>query len=140
MPQPRLAETADHGHGKQRRHRRVALFVEGVIDPFAVVQEVIEIELEAPTRLETDNAFKEIVIGGLAVGSKAHDLAFIAVLIVADELADHSVDNSQGMGKENTVQDLDVGATAQGSQRRRKVAEAVDAQDSRLIELGDQET
>ena len=48
----------------------------------------------------------------LAVGSEAHDFAFVAVFVVADELADHGVDAAEGVRQEYAFEHFDVVAFA----------------------------
>src|SRR5690348_11603030 len=68
--------------------------------------EVIEIQLEVSVPRKDDFA-DGLAVSVTAIGGEAHDLAFIAILLVADELAHHGVKAAQGVGNENAVEHLD---------------------------------
>src|SRR5450755_1280261 len=69
----------------------------------------------------------------LAVRRQAHHFAFIAILAVTDEFANHGVETAQRMRKEHTVENFDLIAFAPRHHRRNKIARAVVAEPSGLF-------
>src|SRR5437660_527180 len=64
----------------------------------------------------------------LAIGCEAHDFALIAVLFVADELADHCVKRTQRMRQKNTIEHLNMVALAAGRHGGDKISRTVVAE------------
>src|SRR5437870_6017495 len=108
----------------------MALLVEGVIDSVAMVQEIIEIKLEPSLGPQANQASEEIVVAGLAVGGQAHYLSLISIVVLANELANHRIQNAERMREQSSVKHFDLILPSQGGQSRRKVAESVRAQNS----------
>ena len=92
MRPARLAKQLFHAIGEMARqsHRAVGQHLHALIA--AERLEITQVELEAAILGRNDLA-NLIAISIFSVGSEAHDLAFIAILAVADELADHGVES-----------------------------------------------
>src|SRR5437667_9431652 len=89
--------------------------------------EIFEIELEVAV-LQADDLGKLTTIRILAVGREAHNLAFIAILPVADELTDHGVKTAERVRQKHTIQDFDVISFTARHHGRNEVAGAVVAE------------
>ncbi len=127
-----LAEQFFHAGGIMPRQAHGA--VRQDLHPLIASQglEVSEIKLEAAV-LYRDGLADLLAVCVLAVGSQAHDLAFIAILVVADEFADHRVEAAEGVGEEHAVEHFDVVALATRHHGGDEVAGTVVAQPGGLL-------
>src|ERR1022692_1286043 len=82
------------------------------------------IEVEAAIS-QANNVVQLVAICVLAVGREAHHLAFISVLLVADELANHGIETAQRVGQENAIEYLNPIAFAAGHHGGNEVSGAV---------------
>src|SRR5207245_2031904 len=110
--------------------------IEGVVNSFAMVQEIVKIELKTAVRPEADQAIEEVIVGWLAVGGQAHYLALVTILVVANELAHHGVEDAERMRKQRSVEHFDFVPLSEGGQGGGKVAESVHTQDGSSIKTG----
>src|SRR5581483_5991758 len=97
--------------------------------------EVIEIQLKVSVARK-DNLAHRIAVGVTAIGREAHHFAFVAVLLVTNELAHHGVEASQRMRNENTVEHLDFVSLAACKHGGHEVTRAVIAEAGGLVPPG----
>src|SRR5579864_3827754 len=94
--------------------------------------EVAEIELQAAI-LGRDDVLDLAAVSVLAIGSKAHDFALIAIFRIADEFTNHRIEASQRVRKEDPVQHVNLVALTASSHRRDEIAGTVIAEARRFL-------
>src|SRR5215467_5970463 len=94
-----LGKVTSQAHRSIRQHLHTLVAAERL--------EVTEVELKAIILRRNDFA-DFIEVGGLAVRRKPHDLAFVTVLRIADELADHRVHAAKRVRQKNAIENLDL--------------------------------
>src|SRR3954447_14181812 len=73
--------------------------------------EVIQVKLRAGGASHEQLA-NLLAVSIFAVWRQSHDLAFVAIFVVADEFANHRVEASKGMRQKNAIEDVDITALA----------------------------
>src|ERR1017187_10957027 len=96
---------------------------------------MVEVKLETAIPRRHDLA-DLIAISLFAIGCKTHDFAFIAVLAVADELANHGVNAAQRVRKEDAVENFNLIAFATSHHRRNKIAGSIVAEAGSFLPRG----
>src|SRR5260370_38587337 len=89
--------------------------------------EIAKIQSESAVRRRRDLA-DLVAIRVLPIRRQSHDLAFVAVVAVADEFANHGVNAAQRVRKKDAIKNLNFVAFATGHHRRNKVARTVIAE------------
>ena len=83
--------------------------------------EEIEIKLESGGAGHEQLAYL-LDVCVLAVRSESHDLAFVSVLVVADELANHGVEAAERVRQEDPVENVDVSAVTMSHHRGNEIS------------------
>src|SRR5579859_7374924 len=85
------------------------------LDPHALIaaERFEKVEIQRKSRIPGHQQFANLfAVSVAAIGRKAHDFAFIAIVAVSDELANHRIKAPQRMGQEYSIEHLDVSAFA----------------------------
>src|SRR5947209_15708905 len=104
------------------------------------MHKVIQVQLEASLRPELHEAIEKVLVDRTSIRRQAHDLAFVAVAGVTDELAHHRVKDAQRVREQHAVENLNACAVADRRQGGGKVAEAVHAENGGAVEVRYEET
>src|SRR6266550_3753284 len=86
--------------------------------------EVVEVELKTSVS-KKGNFSHPPTISRLAIRSKPHDFAFIAIFLVADEFTNHGVEAAQGVWQIDPIKDFDLVVFATGHHGGDKIARSV---------------
>ena len=89
--------------------------------------EITKVKLEATIAGPNDLA-DLVAIGVLAIRREAHHFAFVAILAVANELANHGVDAAQRVRQEHAIENFNLVAFATRHHRRNEIAGTVVAE------------
>src|SRR5580692_11605057 len=128
----RLTESLHHPRRKMvgQTNRSVRQNLHSLIASQRIEETGIEIKAAIS---QADYFTERIAEPVLAIGREPHDLAFISVLWVADEFANHGVETAERIGQENTIEHFDVIAFASGHHGRNEVSGAVVAEARGLL-------
>src|SRR6266849_3951136 len=85
-------------------------------------------------RIETHDVSKGLEMRGLAVGSEAHHLVFVAKFQKAQILRDRAVIKPQRMRKRDRTFNFQLIAAARAPHRTRKIAQAVRGEQRSVVE------
>src|SRR5947209_20326348 len=87
----------------RQRNRTIGLYLHAFVASDWL--EKVEVKFEARSASHQQLA-KLLAVGIFAVGDKTHELAFIAIFVVSDELANHGVETPKRMWEEDAIQHL----------------------------------
>src|SRR5438270_9965437 len=114
-------------HGAIRQHLHPLIAAERF--------EILEIKLKAarlcsqwPNGHRGDKLTDLVAVGVFPVGREPHNFAFVAVLAVADELANHRVHTAQRMWQENALENFDFVSLTTGHHRGNEIPGTVIAE------------
>ncbi len=113
--------------------------IPAVMDVVGVVAEAAQVKLEAAVRQHAHQFAHLRQVARLAVGRQAHDLVLVAEVREAEELGDDAVEDAKRMREVDATVDADGIAAAEAPGAGGEVAEAVDRQADRLVEIGGEE-
>ena len=86
--------------------------------------EIFQIQLEAV--LQQANNFADLLtVSILAVRREAHDLAFVSILVVSDEIANHRVERPQRVWQKNAIENFDLISFTAGHHGRDEIPRTV---------------
>ena len=103
-----------------------------------MMDKVVEIEFKAAILANAHNLAHLVEVDRLAIGRQPHHLALVTIFGKAQPLGDGGVEDAQRVGEVDLVQHLQLVALAHPPHGAVKVAHAIDREDGRLREGGDE--
>src|SRR5579864_7752177 len=107
----RWAKHLDHAAGKMARQLHCSIGLD--LHAFVAAQRLEKIQIKPETRIAGHKQLANLLaIPVAAIRGKAHDLAFISVFVVADELADHGVETAERVRQEHAIKHVNFASFA----------------------------
>ncbi len=106
-----------------------------------VVGKVLHVHLEAAVLADLEQLFHDqIVVFGLPVGGRPHDLVLRRVHLEAEVVGERAVEQPEGMGEPDLLEEIELVPLSRPVTRRRPLSHAVDREDRRFPEGAHEET